>query len=168
MVSIPIMEQIRALLAEGKPAKEIILLGFKSSTVYRVQRQLRRRATTRSIAEHGANAVDTQGYGASSGGDPDVEAHPEIIELKRKLRKAQLERQLREVRSPLDIESNLRVVYERVESIEGQLTSSPLIGLGENFECSGCGAEGMVAASIICTNCRRETHFGWWPDRKTL
>jgi hypothetical protein len=39
-----VMQQIRELLSEGKSSKEVIALGYASGSVYKIQRQMRKRA----------------------------------------------------------------------------------------------------------------------------
>ena len=46
MVSGGVMEEIRSLLSQGKTGKEVIELGYASSSVYKVQRRERKRAHT--------------------------------------------------------------------------------------------------------------------------
>jgi hypothetical protein len=41
MISNGIMEDIRNLISQGKSSAEVIALGYKPPTVYKVQRQLR-------------------------------------------------------------------------------------------------------------------------------
>ena len=98
------------------------------------------------------------------------------MELKKALRKAELERQIEEIRGPSSTESRLLALEEKAETLEAALADviddhhgleqrvdgSPLSGLRERFECS-CGAEGIVAARVVCTSCGRETSHGWWP-----
>ncbi len=38
-----VMQEIRDLLSQGKPSSEVIALGYKPPTVYKVQRQLRKK-----------------------------------------------------------------------------------------------------------------------------
>ena len=35
----------------------------------------------------------------------------------------------------------------------------------EVFRCDTCGTTGNVAGRIICTKCRRESWWGWWPKK---
>jgi DNA-binding CsgD family transcriptional regulator len=43
MPSNSIMQEIRKLLSQGKSSSEVIALGYKPPTVYKVQRQLRKK-----------------------------------------------------------------------------------------------------------------------------
>lgn len=54
---------------------------------------------------------------------------------------------------------------DRLDDMEGKLLANPLSGV-RDVTCQGCGAKGMVATSIKCTKCGRETYLGWWPKKE--
>lgn len=57
-----IMAEIRTLLSQGKSSREVIALGYKAGTVYKVQRQLRSQPTSRSeIVRHVTKAPEVVG-----------------------------------------------------------------------------------------------------------
>lgn len=53
---------------------------------------------------------------------------------------------------------------ERLDDVEDKLVGNPLWG-ARDITCDGCGSKGLVAIKIMCTKCRRETYFGWWPEK---
>ena len=156
-------EEIGRLLAEGNKPAELIQRGFKRGTVYKVNRRLQTGGTPSESGDKGL--------------DPSIESDPEVMDLRKALRKAELERQLEEFKGPSSTESRLLALEEQWEEMEATLDEtmaayrhvvvrvdgSPLNGLRQNFECS-CGAKGHVSARIVCTSCGRETSQGWWPD----
>ncbi len=56
MDSTGIMEQIREHIAQGKKSGELIRMGYAPGTVYKVQRQMRRRAS-RAVLSQGKNGL---------------------------------------------------------------------------------------------------------------
>jgi hypothetical protein len=54
---------------------------------------------------------------------------------------------------------------DRLDDVEGKLLDNPLSG-ARDITCQGCGTKGMVATSIKCTKCGRETYLGWWPKKE--
>ena len=54
---------------------------------------------------------------------------------------------------------------DRLDDVEDKLLANPLSG-ARDVTCQGCGAKGMVATSIKCTKCGRETYLGWWPKKE--
>lgn len=52
-----------------------------------------------------------------------------------------------------------------IEDLAVCLREVPSRGLREQFTCE-CGAKGMVALSIKCTKCEKETWWGWWPKEE--
>ena len=95
-----IMAQIREQLKHGKSTRELIGMGYKASSVYKAKRQLR-----------GTQSGDAVGSGRGRQGDPaarqfsvddaalpQIEADPEILELKKAVRVARLERELTELK----------------------------------------------------------------------
>ena len=110
-----IMQQIEQLLRDGKSSRQIIDLRYNPSSVYKVQRRVRA----------GAGAPMTEGNDpapamAESGDeqrDPEVESHPEVVELKRELRKAQLQSQIAAVRVPAGTEKRLDTLEKTVSEM---------------------------------------------------
>ena len=156
-------EEIARLLSEGTPPAELVHQGYSRGTVYKVKRRLAEGGTT----PPGPSLPGPESTDPAS--DPALEADSEIMELKKSLRKAQLERQLAEIRAPIDLEARLTSIEEELTVIgdaltylDDQLGGSPLSGLREKFECA-CGAKGLVAVRVYCTECNREGSYGWSP-----
>ena len=93
-----IMQQIEQLLRDGKSSRQVIDMRYNPSSVYKVQRRVRAMAS----------APIT---GGDEHLDPEVESHPEVVELKRELRKVQLQSQIAAVKAPAGTE-------ERLDSLE--------------------------------------------------
>ncbi len=115
-----VMEKIKALLSEGKSSTEIIALRYKPSTVYKAQRQMLQGGKASHSSGNGVPPVDQppQADGHFEPAKerlplvnellgPEVEADPEVVQLKIDLRKAQLEREIAEVKAPLEVEGRL-------------------------------------------------------------
>ncbi len=110
-----IMQQIERLLRDGKSSRQVIDLRYNPSSVYKVQRRVRA----------GASAPITGGNDPTSptaglGDDHlylEVESHPEVVELKRELRKAQLQSQIAAVRVPDGMEKRLDSLEKTVSEM---------------------------------------------------
>ena len=127
-----IMQQIERLLRDGKSSRQVIDTGYKPSSVYKAQRRLRAGvsgARSGAIAQRGNRADETVasdndpvGPMAGRGDehrDPEVESHPDIVELKRELRKAQLQSQIAAVRVPGGVETRLDRLEKTVDEMAG-------------------------------------------------
>jgi len=100
-------QEISKLLQQGKPSREVINLGYKPGTVYKVQREFRAR-------RHGARedssekkktasmALRPQNRGANR--DEGIESDPEILQLKKEIRKAQLHKELARLKAETDLD----------------------------------------------------------------
>ncbi|MCX5998363.1 MAG: hypothetical protein NTU41_01915, partial [Chloroflexi bacterium] len=116
---------------------------------------------------------------ASDASDAAVEADPEVVRLKKELRKAQLERQIADARNmPIGCEPRIDAVEKAIDQLiecmtngygelKDKVDSCPLSGLRESFRCSSCGKKGLLAAKIVCTACETEELWGWHPDEAT-
>jgi len=93
-----IMQQIERLLRDGKSSRQVIDMRYNPSSVYKVQRRVRAMARA-PITEGNDPTPPTAGLGDEHR-DSEVESHPEVVELKRELRKAQLQSQIAAVRVP--------------------------------------------------------------------
>lgn len=147
-------EEIGRLLSDGAAPADLVRQGYARGTVYKVAGRLRTEATPQ-------NSDET----AQRDFDPGVENDPEIVELKKAVRRAELELQIEEIKGSSSIEVRLLALERSIQDVgtfmeEGD--DSPLSGLREGFQCS-CGAEGLVAVRVICTCCKNETSYGWWP-----
>jgi len=98
-------DAIRKLLDEGKSSREIINMGHKKGTVYGTQRKWRQERAQHS-PDRDDNIHSTAEDHASRSADtsPDIESDPEIVRLKKEIRKAELEKQLDSLKVPLDME----------------------------------------------------------------
>ena len=110
-----IMQQIERLLRDGKSSRQIIDLRYNPSSVYKVQRRVRARASA-PITEGNDPTPPTAQRGDEQR-DPEVESHPEVIELKRELRKIQLQSQIAAVRAPAGMEKRLDSLEKTVSEM---------------------------------------------------
>ena len=163
--------EIAGLLSQGIPPSELVRKGLTRSTVYKVAKRLQERTPE----QPGTAQGDTDGAKAVTGYDldPALEADPEIVELRKSIRKAELEQQLADLKAPTRFEPRLlmleKTVGEMAEAVTGlindldeveqQVEGSPLSGLRKKFRCS-CGQTGLVAASVVCTSCGAQTTYG--------
>ena len=160
-------EQIGRLLREGRTPAELVHEGWVRSSVYKVAKRLRTWGTPQ---EPGATQAEIA--------DDAVEGDPDVLDLRKALRKAELELQIAEIKgTPMlearvsELEEVMREVGEDLENamsaghrLEGRMNGLLFSGLRENFSCA-CGTKGFVAAGVVCTACERETRYGWWPER---
>ena len=100
-----IMQQIEELLRDGKSSRQVIDMRYNPSSVYKVQRRVRAGASG-PITE-GNDLTPPMAESGDEHRDPEVESHPEVIELKRELRKVQLQSQIAAVRDPTGIGNQL-------------------------------------------------------------
>jgi hypothetical protein len=140
-------EEIAKLLSQGTLPAELVRQGHSRGTVYKVARRLAERGTT---APHHSDSRASEA--SNSAYDSALEADPEILDLKKELRKAQLERQLAEMRAPIDLEDRLAKIEKDMQGLVGRFThlndkieGSLLLGLRRVFKCA-CGKQGLVAA----------------------
>lgn len=220
-----IRDTIIALLDEGKTSGEIIGMGYKAGTVYGAQRRWRQGKTEIGAEDSTTASAKKMSTPITAITGPDIECDPEIVELKKEIRKAELKRQLGMAKAPLDIDILLSAAFDigkdrlnscdyaedglctlwqwsrtdeipkgigeavsagddgwRLrpsplycalctayldcgieEEVDAAISKVPLHDLREQFKCS-CGTKGMVAVAIKCTNCGRESWWGWWPE----
>ena len=158
-------EEIAQALSQGIPAADLVRQGYPKSWTYAVARRLREGGSTP------LPQPDTNNAPLPAGSDTTLEADPEIIELKKAIRKAELEKQLAEVSGPPEglerlaaLEKQAAELASAVKDVEADVESCPLNGLGYSFECS-CGAVAEVSAVVRCTACGRETSYGWFPEK---
>ena len=114
-----IMQQIEQLLRDGKSSRQVIDMRYNPSSVYKVQRRVRAGAGA-PISEGNSEGNDPTPPTAGSGDeqrDPEVESHPEVVELKRELRKAQLQSQIAAVRVPTGMEKRLDSLEQTVSGM---------------------------------------------------
>ena len=161
--------EIAGLLSQGIAPAELVRKGYARGTVYKVRRRLEQPGTAQENGETPAVADPEL--------DPALEADPEIMELKKAIRKTELEQQLADLQAPTRFEPRLSTVektvssvtttvkgmLEDVEDLRQQVEGSPVSGLREKFRCS-CGQTGFVAVHVRCTSCRAETTYGWQPE----
>ena len=92
-----IMQQIEQLLRDGKSSRQVIDMRYNPSSVYKVQRRVRAGADAPLTGGNDPTAP-TARLGDEQR-DPEVESHPEVVELKRELRKVQLQSQIAAIRA---------------------------------------------------------------------
>jgi hypothetical protein len=110
--------QVENLLKQGKKPKELVELGFPKSVVTRVRRRLREeKAGVQRKRCQGKVKTPPVSGGKDNALVPatptatvppaftaeDIEADPEIVELKKQIRKAELERELGRAKMPLEV-----------------------------------------------------------------
>jgi len=110
-----IMQQIEQLLRDGKSSRQVIDMRYNPSSVYKVQRRVRAGASA-PITEGNDPTPPTARLGDEHL-DPEVESHPEVIELKRELRKVQLQSQIAAVRAPVGTEKRLDSLEKTVSEM---------------------------------------------------
>ena len=110
-----IMQQIEQLLRDGKSSRQVIDMRYNPSSVYKVQRRVRARASA-PITEGNDPTPPTVGLGDEQR-DPEVESHPEVIELKRELRKVQLQSQIAAVRAPAGMKKRMDSLEKTVSEM---------------------------------------------------
>jgi hypothetical protein len=97
----------------------------------------------------------------------------ELDDLLRRIEKleAALTRAEEDVAASRLLEANVRALVQevravgsRVDRIAQALSGSIGYRMRDVFECDACGSKGNVAGRIVCTSCRRESWWGWWPD----
>ena len=110
-----IMQQIEQLLRDGKSSRQVIDMRYNPSSVYKVQRRVRARASA-PITEGNDPTPPTAQRGDEQR-DPEVESHPEVIELKRELRKVQLQSQIAAVRVPAGMGKRLDSLEKTVSEM---------------------------------------------------
>jgi len=54
-------------------------------------------------------------------------------------------------------------IEDRLDDVENKLSGDPLSGAEYRFTCNNCGSEGWIAAKIMCTKCKHEAYWGWFP-----
>lgn len=101
-------EEIARLLSNGRTPAELIRQGHSRGTVYKVAKRLAEGGTRQGAGQSGSLGV---------GLDPEIESDPEILEFKKQLRKAQLERAIAEVRAPLDLKARLSKLEKAVNEL---------------------------------------------------
>ena len=101
-------DEIIQLLSEGKSSKEIIARGHKPGTVYSAQRKWRQRKATNTLKKD----IPKSDQPPQSDSISEIETDPEIVQLKREVRKAELERQLGKMKVPLEMEILVAAAYD--------------------------------------------------------
>jgi len=105
-----VKEQIQTLLSSGKSSGEVIAMGYRPGTVYTAQRELRERdarpARESSVKESGGAEQDRI-PASSPRKEESIESDPEIVALKKEVRKTELRRELDKLEVPTDMEQLL-------------------------------------------------------------
>jgi len=221
-----IRDTIVALLEEGETSGEIIGMGYKAGSVYSAQRKWRQGKIDIGAGDNTNASAKTTSSPITATTERDIESDPEIVELKKEIRKAELKRQLGMAKAPLDLDILLSAAFDvgrdrlnacdygedglctlwqwsrpneipknigeavpagedgwRIrpsplycalctayldcdiqDEVDAAINKVPLHDLRERFKCS-CGTRGMVAVHFKCTNCGKESWWGWWPGK---
>lgn len=88
-----------------------------------------------------------------------IEQDPQVIKLRIEVRKAELQRKIREAELPFEVEKELKEINETIEKLIDQITTPTMFDRLMQYKCEKCGARGKVAIPFKCTNCGEE---GWW------
>lgn len=111
-------EHVEQLLRQGRKPKELVELGFPKSIVTRVRRQLkeekggvkqkRRQVKANATPNGGGGAMPRKGTAPittvpSTSAVDDIESDPEIVQLKKEIRKAELEMALGRAKTPPEV-----------------------------------------------------------------
>jgi len=59
----------------------------------------------------------------------------------------------------------LQNLITEVEGIVESLLATPAYGARRNFRCNHCGSQRTVAAVLRCTQCGKDSLWGWWPQK---
>ena len=110
-----IMQQIEQLLRDGKSSRQVIDMRYNPSSVYKVQRRVR--AGAGAPKTDGNDLTPPMAERGDEHRDPEVESHPEVFELKRELRKVQLQSQIAAVRVPAGTEKRLDSLEKTVSEM---------------------------------------------------
>ena len=154
--------EIARLLAEGKIAAELVRLGYSRGTVYKVNKRVMEERTQASEPPKEIGVV-------TPSVDPSIEGSEEVVHLKKRLRLAELDRELRVVEGTPGLDAKVTALERTVErlqdkllGLEREVVDSPLSGLRAGFQCS-CGEDGLVAVEVQCSSCADRTTYGWFP-----
>ena len=163
--SVTKQEEIAKLLSDGVPPAELVRQGYTRGTVYKISGLLCKGRTT-PLSETRPEPTDV-----FPDLDPSLEADPEIVELRKAVRRAELEKQLGQIKERpefltrlINSEQHLEELFETVLLLQTEIDATPISGLQNRFQC-GCGAQGLVAAKICCTECGNESSYGWFPEQ---
>jgi hypothetical protein len=139
-----VTEHVEHLLRQGRKPVELVELGFPNSVVTRVRRRLREeKAAQRTLVPKGGH---------------DVKDHRAVL--------AALRDELAVMHKKLvSLESHLQGMDEALGVLKTRLDGSPSAGLKARFECTQCGARGLLATYIKCTKCGNANWWGWWPEK---
>ena len=61
--------------------------------------------------------------------------------------------------------NKLQNLSAEVEGIVQSLLGTPAYGVRKNFKCNQCGSRGAVATVLRCTQCGKDSLWGWWPKK---
>ncbi|MFC2066832.1 hypothetical protein ACFLUO_07285 [Chloroflexota bacterium] len=164
-------QEIAEKLKAGMSVAQLEKQGYKRWRIYKIKKDLLIIKQGESIDKR---AKTPKKDSLSGSADIEIENEPEILALKKELRKAELERQLAEIKVPIGLESRIEALEEEVkeslsfsEHLLGEIADimsilafTPLAGLGDKFECN-CGAKGQLAIKVQCSICGKENNYEW-------
>ncbi len=64
------------------------------------------------------------------------------------------------------LDQNLQKVNGQVNRVMKGLKGTPGYGIRNDFSCTSCGSDGLIAIPMRCTKCGEEGWWGWWPKEK--
>jgi hypothetical protein len=156
-------QEIREKLEAGETPVDLKKQGYKHGLIYKVNKQMK---TTTLVKSEPVNVKPSPKVTLGSN---DIDADPEIYQLKKDIRKAELERKLAEVVAPMEAEPRIKALEDRLTEMENAIDwacegvidlqtimdNTPLSGLWQKHQCS-CGAENYLAIVVQCTKCGKE------------
>ena len=99
-----ISDEIIKLLVEGKTSTDIINKGYKRGTVYTTQRKWRQGKVKTHPGDNNSTLTGAVFTPQTASTEPDIESDPEIVQLKKEIRKAELQKQLGTAKAPSEME----------------------------------------------------------------
>lgn len=152
-----VTDHVYELLRKGHKAKELLELGFSKNAISRARQKIRteREAERAKVPQHKPREVPDPQRGSITGNDS-------ITQIQKLTSLESQVAELHDLLRTLEIE---RATYVTAAQFEARVDGTPLLGLRKRFKCD-CGIEGYLAVHIRCTDCGRETWFGWFPDKE--
>jgi hypothetical protein len=138
-----VTEHVEHLLRQGRKPVELVELGFPKSVVTKVRRQLREEKAAQHTDVLKGNDVKDHLAGLAALRDELAVMHEKLVSL----------------------ESHLQGMDKAIKALKARLDGTPSAGLKARFECTHCGAQGLLATYIKCTKCGNANWWGWWPEK---
>jgi hypothetical protein len=144
-------QEITQKLQSGITPGEIIKQGYSHGLVYKQNKKLKENKLDTAVIRDPSKVNET----VSIAKDVDIENDPEIFQLKREIRKAELERKLTDVLNHTDIVETINSLEKRIKIFEDFIDTPPLSDLNKKFKCD-CGEEDYLGIRVQCMHCGKE------------